>query len=139
MKDSFIFKSTELGVIPGEDEEANPLRFGKSVASWISDNFNSIGFNTAINPKDWGWRVECLSEPYPIWIGCGNMEEDYDQGNFKESDINNLTWQCFVSADKPFFKSLFKKLDATEKINQVALALKKLIENTDHITQVGEQ
>jgi hypothetical protein len=139
MDHSFIFKSTELGVIPGEDEETNPLRYGKSIANWISDGFNAVGFSTVVNPEDWGWRIDCVSEPYPVWIGCGNMEEDDGQGNFKEPDINNLTWQCFVSADKPFFKSLFKKLDATEQINQVAIALKKLIENTDHITQVREQ
>jgi hypothetical protein len=139
MDHSFTFKSPELGVIPGEDEETNPLRYGKFVANWISDRLNTVGFNTAVNPEDWGWRIDCLSEPYPIWIGCGNMEEEDGQGNFKEPDINNLTLQCFVSADKPFFKSLFKKLDATEQIIQVAIALKKLIENTDHVTMVGEQ
>ena len=99
-------------MIPGEDEETNPLRYGKSIANWISDGLNAVGFSTVVNPEDWGWRIDCVSEPYPVWIGCGNMEEDDGQGNFKEPDINNLTWQCFVSADKPFFKSLFKKLDA---------------------------
>lgn len=138
MEDSFIFKSTELKVITGEDEETNPNRYGKAVAIWVSNHFNSIGFNTSITPEDWGWRVDCLSKPYLVWIGCGNMDEEDEAGNFKVPNINNLTWQCFVSADKPFFKSMFKKLNATEQINQVTQELKTLLETTDHIIQVDE-
>lgn len=53
MSQSFCFKSSELKVIPGEDEEANPLRFGKSVAEWISDSLNQKGYETSVNAEDW--------------------------------------------------------------------------------------
>ncbi len=138
MSQSFWFKSSELKVIPGEDEETNPLRFGKSVANWIAESLDQNGFETSVYPEDWGWRIDCLNSPCPIWIGCGNMDEDDGNGDLKEPDINNLTWQCFVEADKPFFKNLLKKIDASKEVAQVSKALADLLENTSHITLVQE-
>jgi hypothetical protein len=138
MSQSFWFKSPELKVMPGEDEETNPFRFGKSVANWIATELENNGFDTFVCPEDWGWRIDCLDEPCPIWIGCGNMDEDDGNGNLKEPDVNDLTWQFFVEADKPFFKSLFEKVDASKEIEIVSKALAGLLQNTSHITLVKE-
>lgn len=66
------------------------------------------------------------------------MEEDDGHGNLKEPDINNLTWQCFVEADQPFLKRLFKKIDASKEVGLVSKALSDLLQNTNHITLVEE-
>ncbi len=125
-------------MIPGEDQETNPMRFGKAVAEWISEELRSNGFSGEVSPEDWGWRVECTDEPCAIWIGCGNVEECDTQGNFKEPDLNNLTWQCFVEADKPFLKSILKKIDPSNEINRISSLINALLIRSSHIEVLGE-
>jgi len=139
MSHSFTFKSSELKVIVGEDEETNPFRFGKSVVLWLNEELIKKGFDASISSEDWGWRIDCFSKPYPIWIGCGNMEEDDDNGNWIEPDVNDLTWQCFIESDKPFFKSLFNKSSAQDEISSIYEALSNILESARHIDLLNEQ
>lgn len=55
MSNSILFTSTELKVIPGEDKETNPFRFGKAVASWIAKSLSEVGYETNVFSENWGW------------------------------------------------------------------------------------
>ncbi len=132
----FWFKSAYLKIIKGEDEETNPMRYGKSVAEWISGVLNRNGFQSEVHPDDWGWRVDCTNDPCPIWIGCGNVDELDTNGEFVTPTNNSITWHCFIEADTPFFSKLFKKINPEQKIVELAKLLTSELENTDHITEV---
>ncbi|MCP4326643.1 MAG: hypothetical protein GY787_33400 [Alteromonadales bacterium] len=138
MEHSFFFKSTSLKVIAGEDEETNPFRFGKSVAQWLSKKLAENGFDASISAEDWGWRIDCLSKPFPIWVGCGNFEETDGEGNWKEPSIDDLTWQCFIESDKPFFKKILNMANVDEEVNELSNVLYKILESTEHISFVSE-
>lgn len=138
MDNLFWFTSTELEVIEGEDSETHPNRFGKSVASWIATALNERGFQTSVNPEDWGWRVDCLDDPCPIWIGCGNVDQVDDEGNFLDPDLNKIVWHCFVEADDPFLKKLFGKTESGPAKERVSVAISALLDAAGHIEQVPE-
>lgn len=138
MDNLYWFKSSVLKVIQGEDEETNPNRFGKGVASWIAEAFKSEGYKTEVFAEDWGWRVDCMNEPCPIWIGCGNVDEMDDDGKFLKPKLDDIVWHCFVEADAPFLKKLFGKIDPSTVKLEVAQIFTKLLEQSDHITQVEE-
>ena len=138
MKHSFYFKSSEIKIIDGEDEETNPMRFGKTLAEWISSNLNNVGFKTKTFPEDWGWRIDCMETPCPIWIGCGNVDE-IDKNNELKLHINeSVVWHCFIEADIPLFRRWFNKINPTESKDKVAIALAKLLDSNGHITEVSE-
>lgn len=138
MDNLFWFKSSELKIIKGEDEETNPMRYGKSVANWISESLNEKGYESDVWAEDWGWRVDCKSEPCPIWIGCGNVDDMDSKGNILEPNEENIIWHCFVEADVPFFKKLFGKIDAEPAKREVAKVLTELLDSTQHVTEVEE-
>ncbi|MCZ8531712.1 hypothetical protein E5672_19550 [Alteromonas portus] len=138
MKHSFYFKSSEIKIIDGEDDETNPMRYGKSLAEWISNNLNDVGFTTKAFPEDWGWRIDCMEKPCPIWIGCGNVDEIDSNNELKPPTNESVVWHCFIEADIPFFRNLFNKINPTESKEKVATALAKLLSSAGHIKEVSE-
>jgi hypothetical protein len=90
----FWLKSELFEPRPGEDAETNPGRYGKALAEWISTALNARGVDVeGVIPEDWGWCVMVAREPFRLWIGCGNVEQDPMAGE--------LTWHCFVEAEAP--------------------------------------
>lgn len=138
MSNSILFTSTELKVIEREDEKTNPFRFGKSVADWIAISLSEKGFTTEVCAEDRGWRIDCLSEPCPIWIGCGNREQNDGDGNWVKPKMEAIVWECFVEADVPFFKKLFKSLDPSTELEQITQSLTQLLNSTNHVKFVDE-
>ena len=138
LKHSYYFKSSEIKIIDGEDEETNPMRFGKPFAEWLSSGLNSVGFKTKTFPEDWGWRIDCLDEPCPIWIGCGNVDKVDHNNEFRVPTNDTVIWHCFIEADIPFFKRWFNRVDPTESKDKVAVALANLFDSAEHIQEVSE-
>lgn len=138
MDTNFWLKSSEIKIELGEDEETNPMRYGKNLSKWISDSFQVLGYKTKYSPEGWGWRVDCLSEPCPVWIGVGNVDQFDDDGNFIKPEGGNVVWHCFIEADVPFFANLFKKIDPSVQVEKVGRDLANLFSNTPHIQLVEE-
>ncbi|GJM10578.1 MAG: hypothetical protein DHS20C11_28540 [Lysobacteraceae bacterium] len=134
----YWFTSSQLTFVDGEDEETNHGRYGKAVANWLAKELGSNGYSATVSPEDWGWRVDCVTDPCPIWIGCGNVDEIDAEGNLAAPNVQTVAWHLFIQADVPFLKKLFGKLDPAPEVEKLAGAVKRLLSATDHITEVEE-
>ena len=135
MEKGFWFKSEIFPIEQGEDVETNPLCFGKSLASWLSEKFSEIGYKTEIIPEDWGWCVVCESKGYLLWLGCGCMAteelvENYNGDNPPKG--SEVIWHVFSNIEVPFFnfKALCQKW--TGKLD-LDTPLKKLNSNLESV------
>ena len=138
MQKTYWFKSSELNIVDGEDEETNPMRYGKSVALWLKEEFSKSGYTPSIYAEDWGWRLDCTNDPCSVWIGCGNVDDMNESGEFVEPTNENIVWHCFVQADVPFFTKLFSRINPENSVNEIASVLNSVIKNTSHISEVEE-
>ncbi len=134
------FTSALFDVDPEEDKETNPGIYGKALAFWLKEKLVAAGRpDEDLIPEDWGWCVLCSRKPFMLWIGCGSVAAD---DSFEEDVLppskENLVWTCFVQAEVPVFKKLFKKVDTTEEINALASDLRSILESDPGIMMVDE-
>lgn len=68
------FRSTLFEIEPGEDEETNPLCFGRQLARWLRQALIAQGyFVEEPIPKDWGW---CLAgRPTQAVLALGRLRQ----------------------------------------------------------------
>jgi hypothetical protein len=61
----FWFRSTLFEIEPGEDEETNPLCYGRQFSRWLRDRLVSEGrIVEEVIPEDWGWCLVIQRRPY---------------------------------------------------------------------------
>jgi hypothetical protein len=138
--ESICFKSTLFKISPDEDEETNPFRYGKELAEWLRERFLNLGYDVEeVIPEDWGWCVMCQRKPFDLWIGCGNMEDEsfYKIPLAEKSrfipDVSKIIWTCFVAAEAPFFKKLFKKVDTKSSEEKLQKELEEVLKSEPEI------
>jgi len=144
------FKSTAFPKYADEDDEIiNSNRWGKRLAEFVRDNLPKYDTPTEdILCEDWGWLVYVKNEGFPLWVGCGPMDDPsmYEGGNdadeqthpaTRETKDQDLTEFCmFVAAEPGFFKRLFKKVDTAPDVNRVVDALKKMVNDSPQFQDV---
>jgi hypothetical protein len=112
MRTHVEFRSGAFPPQAGEDEQVNPGRWGKALADYVRAELTARGFpGGAPYAEDWGWAVPLENADFPLWVGCGNYEEHPDG------------FLCFVEPSKPTVRRLFRKVDTTARVEQVASAL----------------
>lgn len=126
MESRYWFRSDKFSIEKGEDEETNPLCFGKSLANWLSHKMSECGYQSEVIPEDWGWCVMCESNGYLLWLGCGCIiSEEYNEDDTPQG--SEVVWHVFSHIEIPFFhyKTLLKKLSGKlvldtqlDKLNQ---------------------
>jgi hypothetical protein len=115
------FKAEQFQIEPGEDEQTNPLCFGKALATWLRGKLTSEGHTVEeVIAEDWGWCVMCQRVPFMLWIGCANVH-DYSKSGPEHPPPRGgeVVWSCMVVAELPLLSRLFKRPDtgaATEKL-----------------------
>lgn len=137
------FKSSAFPKYPDEDAEiVNPGRWGKRLAEYVRDNLPRYGVQTTdILCEDWGWLVNTSHADYPVWIGCGPLdemvatEEESDLGPVA-SDTGVSEFAMFVTAEPGFFQRLFKRVDSTPIVQKTSAALKAMVEASPDFTEV---
>ena len=112
MRTHVEFRSDAFPAQPGEGELINPGRWGKALADYLRAEFDKQGLSGG-EPiaEDWGWLVPIDNDAFPLWVGCGNYEE-YPDG-----------FLCFIEPRKPKVRKLFRSIDTTERVAQVAHAI----------------
>ncbi len=148
------FKSSSFPKYENEDAETiNANLWGKRLAEYLRDQLPNHGVKTeGILCEDFGWIVEIEHEQFPVFIGCGIIddESDYDEDDDDASGIKPkapepvatdgpppLTeFAIFVAAEPGFFKSLFKKVDTKPVVSKLVTALKALMSGNDHFQDV---
>ena len=107
----------------------NETRWGKCLAEYVRDNLPNYGLPTEdILCEDWGWLVYVHNEDFPLWIGCGPMEDFVDEPP-KADDL--IEFSLFVTAEPKLLQRMFKKVDTKPAIHRVVTALRAMIVASD--------
>lgn len=126
MKTHVEFRSDRFPPYPNEEDEINPGRWGKRHAEFIHSGLKERGFDV-IEPgaEDWGWMVEIRNEAFPLWIGCGNIDDE-DDG-----------YLCFIEPSTPYVrKFLFKKISTDADVLRVQSALDSILSSEPSIKEI---
>ena len=120
------FRSTALPKYPDENKELiNNMRWGKRLAEWIRDNLPKHEYNTEeILCEDWGWLVFLENAEFPLWIGCGILDDSTNE------------FAAFVTAEPNLIQRWIKRVDTTPALEQASNALAELIKSHPDIDQV---
>lgn len=112
--------------------------YGKELAGWLKDRLTQTGYDVEdIIPEDWGWCVMCSRKPFMLWVGCGSVCDDGEaEEGAPPPRIRNITWSCFVEAEVPIFKRLFKKPDTAEARGKLIRDVKMILESEKEIEMV---
>jgi hypothetical protein len=69
------FETSRFEGAPSLEEEVNPGRYGKLLASWLLDTLRARGWEVQeIFPEDWGWVVSLQRDGSSLEVNCGNED-----------------------------------------------------------------
>ena len=127
MKRTASFNSSQFPKYPKEDEETiNPNRWGKRLAEWLRTELSKDNIESDdLFPEDWGWVISIKNDVFPLWIGCGIVDETEDE------------FIIFVEAEPGFLKQLFKKVDTKSRVEKINSALDKILKNNSEIKNLN--
>jgi hypothetical protein len=112
MRTHVEFRSDAFAAEPGEDRQVNPGRWGKALARYLRAELTQRGLpGGEPYAEDWGWAIPIDNEKFALWVGCGNLDAHPDG------------YLCFIEPGKPTVRKLFAKIDATQRVEEVAIAL----------------
>jgi hypothetical protein len=119
------FETDYFQIVPGEDEETNPGRYGKALADWLADELKKLGQPVdEIIPEDFGWVLLASRKPVALWLACANME-----GSATE-------WTVFAFAEPSLFQRLVSRPDSTEAIDSLWKRVTEIIPTIPRIREV---
>ena len=136
MKTHLEFRSDAFPAQPGEEEQTNPGRWGRLLADYLSIELRARGFvGRGPFPEDWGWLIPLENDDFALWIGCGNI--DRGEAFAMESDPDATDqFLCFIEPSKPFVRKLFRKIDTTARVSEVAAAIEAALRAHAEVRQL---
>ena len=138
------FWSSAFPKYENEDEEIiNANRWGKRLAEFVRDNLPNYGVATEnIICEDWGWLVYTSNDEFPLWIGCGPLDDFSESGEVTGSarvragDSSVTAFCLVVTAEPRFFKKLFKRIDTGPPVSKVVKALERMVSARDEFEDI---
>jgi len=99
-----------------DDDAGDDNPGGEKLAQLIAAGLPGHGFQVKrIVQEDWGWVVMILNPPFSLWVGCG-PHPDQEYGHL-----------CFIEPGKPKIWRWLKRIDTTETISALAVALESIV------------
>jgi len=135
---NYRFTSSLFEVEPGEDDEINPGIYGKQLAEWLKARLEDRGYTVepVIN-EDWGRCLMCGRKPFLLWVGCANMT-DLTASPGVVPRKEQVTWTCFATAEVPFWKKLFGKIETEAAVAKLHADLGAILAAEASITLLPE-
>ena len=138
--EGYWFKSAKFEIEPGEDADINPRIYGRQLAVWLKARLEQHGYAVEnIIIEDWGRCLMCQRDPFMLWVGCGNMS---DRRTAKPGDAppskETVTWHCFATAEVPFLKRMFGKMDTEPAVSKLNAVLGEILGVEKMITLIEE-
>lgn len=116
MRTHLEFRSSAFPAAPGEDEEINPGRYGKRLASYLGAALPRFGFDVVrLGAEDWGWRIDLRNDAFPLWVGCGNYEE-FDDG-----------FLCLIEPSRPTVRRWLTRISTRETVERLGSAIEQAL------------
>lgn len=110
------FQTVYFKPISKEEEEINPGRLDKALASWLADRLKERGITVAeIFPEDFGWVIMVSRKPFMLWLGCGNIQD------------STTEWTIFLVAEPSLIQRLFKRVNPVPQIEQLRAHMAELV------------
>ncbi|HEY5710932.1 MAG TPA: hypothetical protein VIT38_03465 [Allosphingosinicella sp.] len=123
MKTMLEFTSDAFPAQPGEEDEVNPGRHGRALAEFVAAGLAAKGFRAGTPfAEDWGWQVDVANEEFPLWIGCGNIEESANG------------FLVFVEPSRPFVRKWFRKIATEPAVAPLAAALHAVLADSGKVS-----
>lgn len=137
MKTTVNFRSKAFPKYPNEDDEiVNANCWGKRLAEFIRDGLPRFGVQTnGILNEDWGWLVSTKNDTFPLWIGCGPVDDSAGEDGGGQAD-GTTEFVVFVAAEPGFLQRLLKRVDTKPALERTAAALGRLLESSADIADV---
>lgn len=128
-KNQFWFRSTLFEIEDGEDEETNPLCYGRQLANWLAASLRDEGVRVEdVFPEDWGWCVMVKKAPFSLWVGCSNVHGSEGQWpNDTPPRGKDVVWTCTVVAEVPLWKRFFRQPDTAPEVAEFLVRVKRLL------------
>jgi hypothetical protein len=119
------FSSDAFPALPGEEAQINPGRWGRLLADYLRAELSARGFRgKAPYCEDWGWAVPIENAGFPLWIGCGNLEDGATFGVAAPAPApSHDQFVCFIEPSKPSVRRLFRRIDTAARVEALAGAL----------------
>jgi hypothetical protein len=136
----YWFKSSKFEIEPSEDSGINPRIYGKQLAAWLKVHLEEYGHGVEdILNEDWGRCLMCQREPFLLWVGCGNVWDfDTAQPGDPPPSKESMTWHCFATAEVPFWKRMFRRIDTEPAVSKLNDTLGKILRAETDITIVEQ-
>jgi hypothetical protein len=134
------FKASQFQISSGEDEETNPLCYGKALATWLRGKLIALGYAVEeVIPEDWGWCVMCQRKPFMLWVGCSNIH-GYVQSRPEEPPPrgDEVVWSCIVVAEVPLLGRLFKRPDTNAATSRLFAQVEQVLGSEPDVVFVEE-
>jgi hypothetical protein len=134
------FKSDLFAIEPGEDEETNPLCYGRQLANWLRTKLIEKGYTVEeVIPEDWGWCVMCARKPFMLWVGCVSVH-DYEKTRPENPPPSgkDVTWSCMVTAEPPFLAGLLKRIEVEPALSDLSKHVANILAAEPSIALVPE-
>ena len=142
--EGYWFKSSKFEIEPGEDDEINPLIYGRQLARWLKERLEGRGYAVEdIINEDWGRCLMCSRDPFMLWVGCANMTEDEiasdnAAGKAPLPATENIVWHCFAEAEVSFVKRWLRTIDTQPAVAKLDQDLGEILRAEPEITLVPE-
>lgn len=131
MNQTVHFRSSAFPPDPAERDE-KPLgegRFGRNCADWLRQQLPKRGIETdGITAVDWGWRVNLRNPQFPVYVGCGALEESEEDGSYD--------FIAFVAAEPTWMQRWFGGVKPKAMLEKIAAELDELLREAPEIREV---
>jgi hypothetical protein len=112
MRTHVEFRSAAFSPYPGEEQTINPGRYGRKLAEFIAAALRSAGLDPEEpRPEDWGWAVKLRNREFPLWIGCGNQDDQPE------------AFLCFIEPHEAYVRRRLRKIHAAPTVEIVRAAI----------------
>lgn len=121
------FQSSKFPSYNNEDEGPNENIWGKRLAEYLTANLTDKGYRIKdAYAEDWGWGIEFEHEPFRLWLGCSNIDDD-PTGH-----------RVFIEPSSPVVRvGLSKKVDTTADTEKLAKTLESIFRDDPDISDIN--
>ncbi|WP_051279511.1 hypothetical protein [Chitinilyticum aquatile] len=121
-------QSSMFTIEPDEDQQTNPGCYGRQLAHWLAGQLQQSWPAAEVIAEDWGWCIVVQRQPFLLWVGCSNVLDINEAGGSgTPSKQDQIVWSCFVEAEIPLLRKLWRKPDTQPAVKSLFGQIRQII------------
>lgn len=126
MKTQVEFRSAKFPPYEGEEEEINPVLWGRRLTEYLARQLAARGIETEeMVIENWGCYLPIRNDGFRLALCCGHQDGDDDQ------------FLVFADPSTPRVKKFFRMIDATPQLTRLLDALREILESDPDIREIA--